>query len=293
MPSVAERRIDARHAARPRRSARVTPTVTAGVLLGVAALLVGRAGAQPASAPTPVDPGISDADPRATSLKRMEEGNAQFNFETRLRPVDRRVGWTPGSSPAVDTGGAAPWRDPATGLLHHQSTRYRAPGVRALVDRPQYLTLLENGVPVPDAPRVAVIGANTVFELTPEPTAAAVAAARRPEPYVAAPGQLDTRLNLRMTGPDPTRRSVNDAGAVRGRQNATVPGPRVWRRVRNGPAGGPGPEAPVPMKHGTAADEAGLKASDTREATSLDATDAPDVEPVSPSAERVDEDPGT
>ncbi len=193
----------------PHVHARTALRAVAGVVLWGLVVGVGRAAAQTQQAGGAVDAGVADLDPRAASLRRVEPGNAQFSFESRLhrvqwvRPLDFSVGWqaqsplqapraNPAVNPIADTR-ITPWRDPATGLLHHQPRRYSAPGLRALVDRPLYLVPhTPEGTVDPNAPRVALIGANTVFELTPERPAA-----RRP---MGPPPRnlLDTQLNLRV-----------------------------------------------------------------------------------------------
>ncbi len=149
---------------------------------------------------SPVDLNVGDADPLSVSLRRVETGNAQFSVEGRLTVADFGNRW-------------APSRDPATGLLHVQGYEYRAPGVRALIDRPTYLTRTIDGVEVnvqPDAGgrEVAIVPANTVYLLTPERP-------RRPDVEAAAPppppaNLLDTRINpqpaLRIDPQVPARR---------------------------------------------------------------------------------------
>jgi len=240
VPRVAEPRTACRRRAGVRVAARAASVAAAGVLLCLAAA-PGRA--QPAS--SAIDAGVADLDPHATSLRRIEPGLGRFDFNARLRPVDHAARWGVGAGvhdadPVRAPRPAAPqtaWRDPATGLLHHQPRRYRAPGVRALLDRPLYLARRgADGRIDPDAPRVAIIGANTVFELTPE---------RAPEaPRPAGPppaGLVDTRLDLRVGGIDDTR-------GVAQRMRAVGPTRAEPRRVRNGPASGDPAAEPVPVQ---------------------------------------------
>ena len=149
---------------------------------------------------SPVDLNVGDADPLSVSLRRVETGNAQFSVGGRLTVADFGNRW-------------APRHDPATGLLHDQGHEYRAPGVRALIDRPTYLTRTIDGVEVnvqPDAGgrEVAIVPANTVYLLTPERP-------RRPNVEAAAPppaNLLDTRIN-----PQPALRIDPQAPAGRER----------------------------------------------------------------------------
>lgn len=105
------------------------------------------------SAGSPVDMSIADRDPRAASLRRVEPGNAQFSFENRLSVANFNAAWSP-FDPASPTA-----TDFSTGLVHSQSYQYRSPGLRALIDRPEY-------VPIRGGGEVMIIPANTVFQLT-------------------------------------------------------------------------------------------------------------------------------
>ncbi len=136
-------------------------TPAGGVLLfGVVAILLWSAPihGQSANAPgtTPgsaVDMSIADRDPRAASLRRVEPGNAQFSFESRLSVANFNAAWSP-FDPASPTA-----TDFSTGLVHSQGYQYRSPGLRALIDRPEY-------VPIRGGGEVMIIPANTVFQLT-------------------------------------------------------------------------------------------------------------------------------
>ena len=222
---VACRRVIAR-AELTLRSACAGFFVSRALLLLTVCLSVAPVCGQPAS--SAVDAGVADLDPQATSLRVLEPGIGQFDFATRLRTVDFGAGWgvRQEQAPRVNAP-LAVWRDPATGLLHHQPRRLRAPGVRALVDRQGYLVRRGlDGAIDPNAPRIAVVGANTVFELTPERPAAA----RRPA-GPAPPNLLDTRLDMRVGAPD-------DLRSVGQRIGAAVPKAAARRSVRNGPAAG-------------------------------------------------------
>lgn len=173
-------------------------TLTRGVLLcGLAMLGVtsldlhaqnatGAAGA--------VDANVGDRDPLATSLRRVEPGNALHSFENRLTVTDFARRWSP-FDPATPT-----TTDPSTGLVHSQGYQYRAPGVRALIDRPDYLVDLggntpgRNVQPVRDGAQVMIIPANTIFQLTPE-RSTSIPLDTAPAPHE---NYRDLRLNLQV-----------------------------------------------------------------------------------------------
>lgn len=113
-----------------------------------------------------VDPNVGDRGPNAASLRYVEPGNAQHSFAARLTTTDFRTGWSAHSAAnPIAT-------DPATGLPHSQGFQYTAPGVRALIDRPDYLVDLGGPVPgrniqpIRDGAQSLIIPANTVFQLT-------------------------------------------------------------------------------------------------------------------------------
>lgn len=175
-------------------------TLTRGVLLcGLAALVLpspdlhAQNAANASRGGSPVDANVGDRDPLATSLRRIEPGNAQHSFANRLTVIDFSRRWLP-FDPATPT-----TTDPATGLVHSQGYQYRAPGVRALVDRPDYLVDLggralgRNVQPVRDGAQFMIIPANTVFQLTSERPAT-------PAPNLPAPHEnyRDLRLNLQL-----------------------------------------------------------------------------------------------
>lgn len=129
-------------------------TLAGGVLLGGSLALMPVAHAQPAGElGSTVDMTIADHDPVATSLRRVETGNAQFAFQNRLTVANFNANWSPfdpGSPSATDF---------STGLVHSQGYQYRSPGLRALIDRPEYVGVRGGG-------EVMIIPANTVFQLT-------------------------------------------------------------------------------------------------------------------------------
>ncbi|MEO1235221.1 MAG: hypothetical protein AAFX76_00375 [Planctomycetota bacterium] len=192
----------------PHRVARRAPKRALGVfLLTASALAWAEASGQPlanASPGDPVDPNVNDVDPLAASFRRVDPGNAQHSFSARLTVTDFGANWSP-FDPARRLS-----VDRRTGLTHSQNFQYRAPGVRALIDRPDYLVDLagravgRNVQPVRDGRQVMVIPANTVFQLTPERQATQAQAIPAPhENY------RDMRLNLRLARPLPdTRHAV-------------------------------------------------------------------------------------
>ncbi|MEM8737814.1 MAG: hypothetical protein AAGG38_04960 [Planctomycetota bacterium] len=151
-------------------------------VVGLSGIGVGLASGQPTLRPgslpssaqpgTPVDPNVGDRDPRAVSLRRVEVGNAVHSFGGRLSVADFGRSWSPHNpNQPIAT-------DPATGLAHSQSFQYQAPGLRALLDRPDYLVNLGNDqigrnvqpIRETDQIMIMIIPANTVFQLTPETT---------------------------------------------------------------------------------------------------------------------------
>ncbi|MEM6853521.1 MAG: hypothetical protein AAF593_03845 [Planctomycetota bacterium] len=134
---------------------------------------------------TTVDTGVTDLDPLATSLRRIDPGNAQFSFESRLTVANFSRTWSP-FDPASPTA-----TDPSTGLVHSQGYQFRSPGLRALIDRPEYVPLRNGG-------EVMVVPANTVFQLTLErPTAPEDTRPAAHENF------MDHRLNHRYAGHTP------------------------------------------------------------------------------------------
>ena len=145
------------------------------------ALAAAPLAAQPAGpqnpAGGPLDAGVADRGPHATSLRRVEPGNAQHSFAARIQPIDFSNRWTPLKT------------DPQTGLTHSAQYQFRSPGLRALLDQPQYAQI--------QGQTLALIPANTVFQLTPEP-AVGPAGPTPPTPPPPHANFRDMRLNLRL-----------------------------------------------------------------------------------------------
>ena len=144
---------------------------------------------------TPVDTNVADADPLSVSFRRVEPGNAQFSFAARLTVADFGTRWTP-------------HHDPVTGLRHDQGYHYRAPGVRALIDRPTYLTRTPGGIQINVQPdgnnrEVAIVPANTVYLLTAE-RPRRIEADPAPPPANLLDTRIDGRPNLQRSAEPPT-----------------------------------------------------------------------------------------
>ena len=146
-----------------------------------ASAMVSLAQAQPASGNrTAVDPLTASKDPLATDFRRIEPGIAQHPYAARLTIADFGRTWSPSSPRTIQN-------DPATGLPHAQGFEYRAPGVRALIDRPAMAR-----IPGSDEP-VLIVPANTIYQLTPERSAPA---AVEPPPHA---NYRSRRLDLRLS----------------------------------------------------------------------------------------------
>lgn len=152
------------HRTTPPRGALLRTLLTLVILLPAHALLAQQS--TPALPGSSVDANVGDRDPRAVSLRRVEPGNAQHSFANRLTVTDFSRSWSP-LNPATPTAA-----DPSTGLIHSQGYQYTAPGLRALIDRPEYLVDLGGGTsglnvqPIRDGAQLMIIPANTVFQLT-------------------------------------------------------------------------------------------------------------------------------
>lgn len=135
-----------------------------------------------------VDANVSDVDPLAASLRRVEPGNAQHSFNARLTTTDFGAGWTPYNRP--------------NGSAEDRKYRYTSPGLTALIDRPDYLVATDEGLglnvqPRRDGEQFMLIPANTVFSLTPYTP-------KRQEADLAPPpiNLVERRLNLRVDRDD-------------------------------------------------------------------------------------------
>jgi hypothetical protein len=179
----------------------------------------------------PVDQTVEDLDPRSRSLRQVEPGNAQFPEHVSLY---RRA--EPVKGPA------------ATGpLRHHGQARpfvYRAPGVEAFVDQPQYLTPQGRNRPVEeglsgDRRFLQQITANTVFNLIPEaakPNASANQSAEPPAGQVTERYRVDTRLDTRVS-PRVEGRIDGRVNAPAGASRRSGPASRTARQGLNGSSG--------------------------------------------------------
>ena len=162
-------------------------TLAAAILLWVSAVTA----AQRVPPLQPVDQAVSDLDPLSTSLRWVEPGNAVFSHRVRIHQLR--------GQPAID---------PTTGLALPREYLFRAPGVRARIDRPQYLVLSpfstpkkprldQNVSPALDGGLIEVIGPNTIFDLVPRPIiTTSTHGLDRPAARIDA--RLDTRINSRL-----------------------------------------------------------------------------------------------
>lgn len=157
-----------------------------------------------------VDQAVQDLDPLATSLRRMNPGNALYNNDGRIYQLRPPGPWTQAGLPALDN---------LTGLNMPQQYIYRAPGVQAYMDRPDYLvrpgamsTRRRNVAPHGDGKFVEMIPAGVVFDLVPRQPGAQV------QPQAAddwvdhrIDGRIDNRIDGRIETqlPVPSNVTVN------------------------------------------------------------------------------------
>lgn len=172
-------------------------------------LLTAPAWAQtPVNDDRPIDQGVEDIDPRARSQRRIDPGNAKY--PTRSMIVERanphQAGWSELGLPALDR---------ATGAPDTHRYEYRAPGVRARMDRPDYLVVDEDGrpalnrQPVFDGAFRELPPPNTIYDLVPED----------PEPVDDAsndPGWDDPRVDGRINRRLGQASDAYNPGTVRG-----------------------------------------------------------------------------
>ena len=114
----------------------------------------------------PVDQTVSDVDPRATSQRRLNHGNAMFNRNSTMYERDLPVDMTRMGRPGYDM---------RTGQYVPTKYQYRAPGVTALVMRPEYLVMKgrsgrrvkveRNGKPAADGLFADLASANMIYNL--------------------------------------------------------------------------------------------------------------------------------
>ena len=182
---------------------RYAAVIAAGLLLAA-----GPAAAQtPAgSTPTervrpgrPVDQTVGDLDPKSRSLRRIEPGTGRFSSRVSLYQRVDPADWQKqqGSDGAADSRLDRPYV-------------YRAPGVEALVDQPQYLTPRGLNRPSTGDRFRQIITPNTVFNLIPEqmagtePRSAGPASTaqnpQNPRSAEANPHRVSTRYSTRLPG---------------------------------------------------------------------------------------------
>jgi len=157
-------------------------TLTATALF---AAMASPAAAQPTAVigPTPIDPTVDAVDPLAASQRVNDPGIARYSPETRVWRQPAGAAWQSG--------------DPAAAGRPYV---YRAPGVTAMMARPEHMALtptgevLTNAQPFhPDA-YVDVIPADTVFSLIPEQDAVAPPPDRMTEDDPRVDGRIDGRF---------------------------------------------------------------------------------------------------
>lgn len=161
-------------------------------------LPAGRASAQEAAATpaawSPVDQTVSDYDPRQVSLRRMEPGQGAFSRQTLFEP-SRPATWAAGGLPTV--GGQY-------GLSLPSNYIYRAPGINAMVVKPEYLVKIGpdpedvafNQIPAKDDFYLTLESAGMVYNLIPQLTEPQIAPMRD--------DWIDTRVDGRLPAMDAT-----------------------------------------------------------------------------------------
>jgi hypothetical protein len=158
---------------------------TTAVLLLSAATVLAQTQA-PSQAPQrvrpgqPVDQTVGDLGPNSVSFRQVEPGLGEFSRATSLYRRFDPAGWQK--------------RDRSGGLHLPQAYKYRAPGVEAYIDQPQYFTPRGRNVPVQEGPEDdprfrQIITPNTVFDLIPDDHPA------KPRPQPQAEAQTSRPLN--------------------------------------------------------------------------------------------------
>ncbi len=146
------------------------------------------------------DPAISDRGPHSVSQRYIDPGNAQFSPHVAIRRVDPaaaqpaavRATWTRVGLPSLNVQNGATPNDATT-------YEYRAPGIHALMDRPQYIvqdgprSLSRNATPGPGGRYAPLAPANLVYSLMPDADATA-------PPTAEADPALDPRIDGRLDG---------------------------------------------------------------------------------------------
>lgn len=163
-----------------------------GGLCGLAVASPAAAQAIPADTLDPVDQAVEDLDPRATSRRRIDPGNALYSARTQVFKLDPQVSraWSP----------ILPELQADTHPYF-----YLGRGVQMIVPRTDYLvypraalerSLALNMAPHRDGAFVERIPAGAVFNLIPDTAARGVVTRDRPDPEA----RLDTRLGVMVDG---------------------------------------------------------------------------------------------
>ncbi len=162
------------------------------ILLIVSLLVAGPAWGQEAAATpadwTPVDQTVSDYDPTQVSLRRMEPGIGVFARQTLYEPT-RPATWSAMGVPTV--GGEY-------GLALPSEYMYRAPGINAMVVKPEYLVrtgpkpedIAYNKVPVAEEHYLTLASPGMVYNLIPQ--------LNEPAVTPVSDGWQDTRVDGRL-----------------------------------------------------------------------------------------------
>lgn len=147
----------------------------------------------------PVDRAVGDLDPRAVSQRWMDPGRASF----MPGPMLYTEGFGPQGFDDGSAGFGLPSVNPSTGLAMSGRYRYEAPGVRAWMDRPDYLVRTGPGrydlnlAPGRDGEALQLIPPGTVFNLLPPDM---VEAAAEPEVPAGEDHRIDGRIDGRVDG---------------------------------------------------------------------------------------------
>ena len=152
------------------------------------------------------DPAISDRGPHAVSQRYIDPGNGQFSPYVTVRRIERqpshpaamRATWARVGLPSLDVRG-----EPA-------AYEYRAPGVRALMDRPDYVvqagprSLSAIATPRRDGAYAPLAPANLVYSLMPVEDRPRPSPSAHADPWQdfasAGPAPHDARRDARLDG---------------------------------------------------------------------------------------------
>jgi len=228
------------------------------VLILAALATAGPAAAQAAdAAPRAVDQTVEDLDPRAASLRVIDPGNAQF----------------PTRSTIVENAHAARWAQANPGEAGPRRYEYRAPGVRALMRRPDYIVidqagqLTRNAAPLVDGGFRTQAPPDTVFSLTPDaPTPL--------DPAYINPDWQDPRIDGRVDYNQP--RYIDPGTAARPPQTTATGERYIIRRIHTKTYKDQN-KAPAEPEATNKADDAEYT-DDADNETSTDQTPAPEPE---------------